>query len=230
MYSIPIVINNYNRLSTTRKLYKDLVQLGYNNIIILDNRSSYQPLLDWYRSLKDKSNVTVKILDENFGHKSLWKSGLIEEMKSYSHIVYTDSDLELNPKTPKNFIAALVTLSKDLKFDKVGLAIKINDLPNNFMGNIIRKTESIYWIKQIPNVKYELYQGMIDTTFAVINPNLPFNYQALRVAGDFTCKHVPWYLNFAELDKEEQYMMDTCDESISTYKQHYLKWKENEVK
>ncbi len=230
MYNnIPIIINNFNRLSTTRKLYKDLVRLGYNNIIILENMSTYQPLLDWYRSMLDKPNLKIVLFSENFGHKSLWKSGFINEVKHYPYVVYTDSDLELNPNTPRNFIDILAGLSKDFKFDKVGLAIKISDLPNNFMGKTIRQTESIYWIKTLQHRKYELYQGMIDTTFALFDPNVAFNYKALRIAGDFTCKHMPWYLDWENLSKEEQYMLDTCDESISTYKQHYLKWKESKI-
>lgn len=225
--NIPIVINNFNRLTTTRKMYKDLVKMGYENIIILDNQSTYPPLLDWYRSLNGRHHVKVIYLKQNYGHKALWTSGFIDNLKIYTHIVYTDSDLELNPNTPKNFIDNLIDLSKEFKFDKVGLAIKVDDLPNNFMGNKIRQTESIYWVKTLPHRKYELYQGMIDTTFCVMNPNLPFNYRALRVAGDFTCRHIPWYLDYDNLDKEELYMLETADENISTYKQHYLRYLES---
>ena len=223
---IPIVINNFNRLSTTRKLYKDLVKLGYNNIIILDNQSNYPPLLDWYRSMKEKTDITIEILKHNYGHKALWASGYIEILKKYPFIVYTDSDIELNANTPKNFIETLVRLSKEFLFDKVGLAIKIDDLPKNFMGDKIRQTESIYWIKKLPHRQYELYQGMIDTTFALINPILPFNYQALRIAGDFTCKHMPWYNQWDNLSIEEQNMIETANPNISTYIQHYNKWLE----
>jgi len=222
----PIVINNYCRLSTTRQLYKDLTRLGYTNIIILDNRSTYQPLLDWYKSMKDKPNLTIELLDENFGHKALWKSNYINKLKKFPYICYTDSDLELNANTPKNFVDVLKSLSKEYKFDKVGLAIKIDDLPDNFMGRTIRQTEAIYWIKKIQHRKYELYQGMIDTTFALFDPNVPFNYQALRIAGDFTCLHKPWYLDFANLSKEEEFMIKTADPNISTYIQHYNKWLE----
>ena len=37
---IPIVINNRNRLTTTEKLVKDLMWLGYDNIHIIDNGST----------------------------------------------------------------------------------------------------------------------------------------------------------------------------------------------
>ena len=222
MFKTPIVINNFNRLSTTRKLYKDLVKMGYENIIILDNLSTYPPLLDWYRSLVGREHVKVIYLKQNYGHKALWNSTFIDNLKIYPHIVYTDSDIELNPNTPKNFIGSLIEVAKEYKFDKVGLAIKIDDLPNNFMGNIIKKTESIYWVRRVPHRKFEIYQGMIDTTFSVINPVLPFNYSALRIAGDFTCRHVPWYTNFDNLDREEKYFIESCDPNISTYAQHYL--------
>ncbi len=226
-FTIPIVINNYNRLSTTRKLYKDLVKLGYENIIILDNQSTYPPLLDWYRSLQGRNHVQVIFLTQNYGHKALWISGFINNLKIFPYIVYTDSDLELNPSTPRNFIDSLISLSKEYKADKVGLAIKIDDLPSNFMGNIIRGTESIYWVKEVPHRRFKIYQGMIDTTFALFDPNVPFNYKALRVAGDFTCKHIPWYTDFSNITKEEEYFIKNCDRTVSTYAEHYYRWKEN---
>jgi len=144
-------------------------------------------------------------------------------------IVYTDSDIELNANTPKNFIAELVKISKLYLFDKVGLALRIDNLPKNFMGDKSKQTESIYWVKQIQHRKYEIYQGMIDTTFALINPILPFNYQAIRIAGDFTCTHKPWYNDWSNLDKEEQYYIDSANPDISLTKQYYLTWLDRQL-
>jgi len=221
---IPIIINNYNRLSTTRKLYKDLTNLGYNNIIILDNASTYLPLLDWYMSLKSKPNLKIEMFDTNYGNKCLWKSGYINKLKNHSYVVYTESDIELNPNIPKTFVETLIKLSKEFKFDKVGLSINIKDLPKNEMTSSIKQIEEVYWIKKIPHRKYEIYQGMIDSSLAVFDPNIPFNYNALRVAGNFTSNHIPWYTNFNSLSKEELYFLENATEEFSIYKQNYLKW------
>ena len=47
---IPIIINNFNRLSTLKELLTSLEQRGYNNIHILDNASTYPPLLAYYKT------------------------------------------------------------------------------------------------------------------------------------------------------------------------------------
>lgn len=40
---IPVIINNFNRLTTLKQLTKALVDRGYTNIYILDNASTYPP-------------------------------------------------------------------------------------------------------------------------------------------------------------------------------------------
>ena len=47
---IPIIINNFNRLDTLQKLIASLEIRGYRNIYIIDNLSTYPPLLDYYKS------------------------------------------------------------------------------------------------------------------------------------------------------------------------------------
>lgn len=47
-HDIPIIINNYNRLTMLKKLIDSLTSRGYTNIVILDNQSAYPPLLEWY--------------------------------------------------------------------------------------------------------------------------------------------------------------------------------------
>jgi len=86
--NIPIFINNYNRLTTTTLLINSLQKRGYNNIHILDNKSTYPPLLEFYKT----TNCKVHFLKKNYGSKAYWKSNL---WLSYlnSHFVYTDSDV-----------------------------------------------------------------------------------------------------------------------------------------
>lgn len=44
--NLTVVINNRNRLSTTKKMVADLLKRGTTNIIIIDNESTYIPLLE----------------------------------------------------------------------------------------------------------------------------------------------------------------------------------------
>ena len=50
--NIPIVILNRDRFHPLREQVECLQKYGYNNIIVIDNYSTYQALLDWYKTAK----------------------------------------------------------------------------------------------------------------------------------------------------------------------------------
>ncbi len=72
---IPIIINNFNRLDSVKQLIGSLEKRGYFNIFIIDNKSTYPPLLEFYKNCRYK----VFMLDENIGMNALWGSGLIKK-------------------------------------------------------------------------------------------------------------------------------------------------------
>ena len=71
---IPIIINSFNRLTTLKQLISSLEQRGLTNIYILDNNSTYPPLLEWLK----KSPYEVIHLPGNLGFKALWRPSLHE--------------------------------------------------------------------------------------------------------------------------------------------------------
>lgn len=87
---IPIIINNYNRLEMLTKLIHSLESKGYHNLYIIDNQSTYPPLLEYYTRLP----YPVYMLNKNVGHLSLWETGIFKQFKD-SYYAYTDSDLEI---------------------------------------------------------------------------------------------------------------------------------------
>jgi len=224
MNNIPCIIVNRDRLTSTQKLCYDLIALGYTNIHILDMESTYQPLIDWYKCIG--TAIKVHYLS-NVGQQALWKGTIMKQFSDYPFVVYSDSDVELNPNTPKGFIEQMILIAQDFRINKVGLGIEINDLPDNELCNFIKGIESNYWNpnRRLQYGDLELYDSPIDTTFCVVRTNLPFSYQAVRIGGAYTCRHVPWYEQWDNLTEEQQYFMDHADPQFSTLKQHYLKWK-----
>lgn len=213
---IPIVINNFNRLTTTKRLADDLSKLGYTNIHILDNNSTYPPLLEWYNSCP----YTVKRLDSNMLWLAVYNSGYINTwLDKEPWIVYSDSDIELNSLTPPSFIQDMIEKMGKYKKTKGGLALRIDDLPDNVYANHYREWEKRYWIPD-KQLEPDVYDAHIDTTFCVVKPGLPFDYQAIRLAGNYTARHVPWYNDFNNLDDEEKYYLEHSDD-WSTYKRFY---------
>ena len=220
MFDIPVVINNFNRLTLTKRLADDLHNRGYTNVHILDNNSTYPKLLEWYDSYDCKSKFTVERLKENHGGLSIYNSGYINNWLYKKHwIAYTDCDIILNPLCPNNFVDVLIFFAQKYQTTKAGLALQINDLPDNLYGNHYREWEHRYWTKEA-ELEPNIYNAAVDTTFCVIKPGLPFDYMAIRLAGEYTAKHGPWYTDFNNMDEEETYYLSQCS-SNSTYKRFY---------
>ena len=201
---IPIVIICWNSLSFIKKLVDQLKHYP-NPIILLDNKSSYEPIFEYYKEVKEelKDKIEIRLLKKNYG------SNVYLELKDTLPKVFmlTDPDLEMNEKLPQNFAEILYKLSNKYKVYKVGLALELKD-HTDFVrcaqkGNPLYEYQLKYWKDKIPNTKYELYRAPVDTTFSLINskykveginPIMP----AIRIAGDFTARHLPWYKDFLE--------------------------------
>ena len=49
-FEVPIIINNRDRLTTLRNMINSLQNMGYKNLYIIDNESTYPPLLSYYKN------------------------------------------------------------------------------------------------------------------------------------------------------------------------------------
>lgn len=215
---IPIIINNFNRVDYLRQLISSLKNLGYQNIIVLDNDSTYPPLLKYYSD----SGLQVIMLGKNYGHLALWKSGLYKKYR-WDYFCYTDSDVLPISECPDDFIGYFrKMISKYLSLDKVGFAIKIDDLPDSFsLKEKVVTYESQYWIHSIePGV----FGAPIDTTFALYRPlsnlrlNEVYTLPAARVDFPFLIRHLPWYVDSENLSEEEDYYIRNSNASSSVAK------------
>ena len=120
--------------------------------------------------------------------------------------ILTDPDLEFNENLPIDFISRLSDISNKYRVNKTGFALKISDFDAMYQctyyeGRNIRDWESQFWADRISDERYELYNAGIDTTFALINKR--YGCGSIRVAGDFTAKHIPWYVNNRFYTKDE---------------------------
>lgn len=215
--SIKVVINNRNRLTTTKNMVEHLLRLNPNEeIIILDNGSTYPPLLEWYKSIDDK--VEVRMLP-NHGHLAFWTIGLDKSIGE--HFIYTDSDIELNPNFPSDWKERMLSLMNRHDCKKVALALRIDDLPENYaFATQVKRNEAIWWLKE---VEKDVYQADTDTTFALLKNFNDNCFPSLRMAHEeMIAKHAPWYHDIKNLDDEEKYYLEHLGErQLTQYsKQH----------
>ena len=118
--------------------------------------------------------------------------------------ILTDPDLELNKNLPSDFIERLAELSDKYNCEKIGMALDISE-PDKFFPTAPFQHESQFWKNRILNDAYELYEAAIDTTFCLVNKNGIYNYK-IRVAGNFTATHLPWYYENPIINIYETFM------------------------
>jgi hypothetical protein len=206
----PIFINNRNHYTYLKDLVDWLNGNGMTNFCIIDNDSSYPPLLDYYQShLKGK----VIFLHKNSGHLSFWNEQLLSRVKN-SFYIYTDSDILPALKTNPLFISDLYKAFKNHDFAlKAGSAIEIDDLPGCFsLRDKVVQHESSFWKNEL---EPQVYHATVDTTFALYLPNYIWeaNYhwnKHIRVAGNCLIKHQPWYQDSENLNEEQQFYRDSA--------------------
>lgn len=188
--SIPIIINNFNRLQCLRILLSKLESYNLNNIIILDNHSTYPPLLEFYATCP----YPVHRLDENLGFLALWKSNLYDRLYSNSYYILTDPDVVPDAECPADFIQHFYNLlQKYPALDKVGFNLRIDNLPDHYdRKQQVIEVEQPFWKHPVGG---DYYKAPIDTTFCLYRPGVKggFWLNSGRTFPPYSALHLPWY-------------------------------------
>jgi hypothetical protein len=206
---IPIIINNRNRLTYLKSLIHSLETANYRNITIIDNNSSYEPLLSFYSSCPYR----VIRLDKNMGYNALEKIDLYNELKS-NYYVYTDSDVVPDANCPSDFLEHFYHLLRKYPLvQKVGFSLRIDNLPDHYKD----KDKVIKWESQFyqDEICKDVYSASIDTTFALHRPHAFISkkglFKMIRTGGRYTAWHMPWYNDSENLSEEEKYYIDSVE-------------------
>jgi len=213
--SLPIIIVNYNRYDTLMPLVEWLMGLDTKvSIIIVDNASSYQPLLDFYDTL-DFPNLQVLRFEENHGLNKL--IAISQTMKAYDYYVVTDADLIPYADTRSDILERMKEML--VKYDDInhiGASLEIKDIPDHYpLKEGVLKWEGQFWkIKREDGV----FEAFVDTTFGMYRSKSQVMklYPALRLGNPYTLKHVDWYIDPNAITAETKYTLKTMS-SVSTW-------------
>lgn len=222
---IPIIVvcyNNYKYVQNTLNQIKQINQGYYRHIKILNNSSDCEKTIEFLK------NVDVEVIHR--ANNGPWicpwnNQDLYADLPN--KFILTDPDLKFNPNLPSNFIEVMSKLSDFYKCSHIGFALDILDYNEEMLHYIyydiycegsknIYNHEKQFWEKQITNDQYELYDAKIDTTFTLINKFYFDTCFRIRIAGNFTAKHMPWYKTNEVYNVYENYCMNSLHNDIST--------------
>ncbi|MBR1859851.1 MAG: hypothetical protein IJ797_10195 [Selenomonadaceae bacterium] len=225
-FNIPIFINARDRVGVMKQLIDWLLDAGYTNIIILDNKSTYPPLIDYYNSFNNDSRVKVVYLKKNFGFKSIWISGILEELDIKTPYVYTDPDVVPIDSCPKNVVQLLLKILQQNRFiRKAGLGLIYDDI-TFYNKDFWQKLESSFY--HLTDVAPNIHFVQLDTTFALYCNCRHYNLRlSIRTVGDLRALHLPWYFDYDNLPDDERYYIDHADNLSSSVGTHLRNEKNN---
>ena len=209
--NIPIFIISRDRLSPLLKLVNWLEEAGHDQIFIIDNASTFPPLLDFYSKTKHQ----VLKLNQNIGHTSPWDANLIQTHAVNIPFVVTDPDVVPSEECPKDLIKHLWSaLEKYPQYRKAGVGLRIDDLPSHYpLAETVRAWESQFW--KGPAVG-DFLNAPVDTTFAMHRPNTPYlRTPALRSKFPYVARHLSWYANPSQPSDEDQYYSKNVKAGVS---------------
>ena len=215
---VPIFINARDRLGVMKKLIDWILDAGYRKLIILDNNSTYPPLLEYYSVLERDSRVKIILLGKNLGYKALWLSGVLERLQIATPYVYTDPDILPIERCPKDFVKQMMKiLDANHEIRKVGLGLVTEDITFFNREECQKNAAKLFNGTQVGD---NLYFAQVDTTFAIYSNVRHYSLRfSLRTTGNLRAYHLPWYYDYDNLPDDEKYYLEHAESSSSTSEQ-----------
>jgi hypothetical protein len=210
--SVPLIIPTFNNPTYTKNFVTNSISLGFRNIQIYDNDSTFPRMKELLVQLEEDCKIVR--LTNNFGpHYVLRNPEVYESLPNI--FCLSDPDVEYSKSLPENFLETLFEISKKYKIGKVGFAMEVPKQeeflhPYLRMDNQLWKMqewEEQFWKNRIGIIEgNQIYDATLDTHFALYNKSYfdPLDrYKALRVAGKFTSKHLGLYRKTIVPEDEE---------------------------
>lgn len=216
---IPIFIINRDRLTTLKGMIDYLSKESRVEIIVVDNGSTYEPLLDYYKTSAFTNKAKVMLMGKNYNYKVCWEQDLVPKNDNY---IITDSDLILD-NIPSNWLdKMLYGLFKYPRINKIGFSLSLDNIPNsNPLKVDILSHELKFWNTRIDA---DFFLAPVDTTFAIYRAGYNYHfYESFRMDKPYTAIHSPWLLTKEIMTDEDRYYFKNIDKGIgSTHWSKYL--------
>lgn len=215
----PVIVPTFNNPDYLTIMMDQLQERNINDIIIVDNFSTYppmKPLLDKYAN----DYIVVKKFT-NDGPTEFYRNSDFFAWLPEKFII-TDPDIGFNKNLPDDFVSIMEETSDQYGCMRVGFALDIEmpDVEHNMHEIMFHTTgltmwqwEERFWREKVGETKYgdPIYSAPIDTTFCFINKKYDvgdYYNPSVRIAGNFTAQHYGWYNNPPISNEELEYYLN----------------------
>lgn len=199
MSKTPCIVITRDRVSYTRLCVTSLERYAeLLDIFIVDHGSTWPAMLDYL----DSSPHPTWRLGDRPPH-ALWTWNELGSIVGRAPYLVTDPDVVFDDGCPGDWLMRLdMELRATSDAVKIGLGLRIDDLPDTPLGEKVRAWESMFW-RQRTWTK-QAWRAPVDTTLALyrslgIIPGSNIT-PAVRLDVPYLLRHLPWY---GELDEEE---------------------------
>lgn len=229
--STPVFVNSFNQLTYLKNILHWFYDHDFRNVFVIDQLSSYPPLLEYYQSPDFSRVATLLRLEQNIGPRNavrmikIWRHGI--------PFFFTDPDLEMPQKIDNQFASRFFRVSETYGARKVGIALALHDAnkfdpkltaSGPYEGIPILDWEKGFWEKELET---DVYRADVDTTFFLWNERaqkitnlLSHNrivtkvrkkmghrlMRDIRLAGTgFEARHLPWYHKDGWPEEEKEF-------------------------
>jgi len=180
---------------------------------MVDNKSTFEPLLEYY----EQTPYEVVRLGVNLGPQAIWSADILGSISHDGPYVLTDSDVVPDENAPFDAIERFGDLlTRYLDVDKVGFGLRIDDLPDPYRF----RSEVVDWEKQFweDEVEPGVFRADLDTTFALYRPTVrSHTFSALRTGFPYVARHIPWYVNSSRPSEEDEYYRRHADLTMTNW-------------
>lgn len=250
MNKIPCFIISYNRLTYLRSCIEALKKDDRLKLIVLDNNSTYPPLLEYFKDpIFDEENIILARSIYNFGYRILWESDEIK--KTFRHYIdegpylVTDCDIlppwpNIEPTNKNDWLSKLLEgLEKYPEINKIGLGLRKHDIYDSKLRHEVNNHENSLFKEEVGDP--EFIKMPVDTTLAIYRQGY-FHWSifgtdsplfepatkgclSMRTKGpDYEAIHIPWYESEKYRQSEEHQFYLNSIKPGSTH------WTERELK
>ena len=207
---IPIYIIARDRKECLIDLCNWLTKIGHERVTVIDNGSSYEPLLDWYDT---ECPFPIHRINENGGHMIPWNGNIVPRDEYYC---VTDCDVVPDENCPDDAIGHLKDLlDKHADYFKVGFSLRIDDIPAHYkQSNEVKNWEKQFWYNNIGDG----FDAPIDTTFAMYRPfDGSWDLRAIRSLPPYQARHLGWYVDNNNLPPDIKWYQKNMNKHISDW-------------